>query len=169
MMLRKGYSILPGFGLTLGYSTFYLSLIVLLPLAVLFAGVFRMSWAEFLGAVAEPRVVASYKLTLLASLAAAVVKRGLRIPGGLVPVALFRLPRAQPLYRARWDRPSRCHGRIGHRDHLGLCRRNGCWRSAVRGRHRCGLHAAGHCGGAGLHRLPFVVRMGGAGGWWIGT
>jgi len=73
MIPRKRYSILPGFGLTLGYATLYLSLIVLLPLAALAAGVFKMSWAQFVDAAFDARVVASYRLTLLASLAAAVI------------------------------------------------------------------------------------------------
>ena len=73
MRLQKGHSILPGFGLTLGYATLYLSLIVLLPLAALLAGLFRMSWQEFWSAAADPRAVASYRLTFLTAAAAAAV------------------------------------------------------------------------------------------------
>ena len=70
--LRK-HCVLPGFGLTLGYSLLYLSLIILIPLAALFAKTASMEWAEFLKAVTSPRVVASYKLTFGAAFAAALV------------------------------------------------------------------------------------------------
>src|ERR687892_2644358 len=66
-------SVLPGFGLTLGYSILYLSLIVLLPLAALVVRPTSLSLAEFWQAVTSPRVVASYKLTLGASLVGATV------------------------------------------------------------------------------------------------
>ena len=69
----KQPSVLPGFGLTLGYTIFYLSLIVLIPLAALFARTATMTWQEFWSTVTEPRVVASYRLTFTASLIAALV------------------------------------------------------------------------------------------------
>ena len=64
-------SSLPGFNLSLGYTIFYLSLIVLIPLSAVFFKTFTISWDEFVQAVASPRVVASYKLTFGASLIAA--------------------------------------------------------------------------------------------------
>ncbi|HNU65830.1 MAG TPA: sulfate ABC transporter permease subunit CysT [Methylotenera sp.] len=64
-------SSLPGFNLSLGYTIFYLSLIVLIPLSAVFFKTFTLSWDEFVQAVASPRVVASYKLTFGASLIAA--------------------------------------------------------------------------------------------------
>lgn len=64
-------SSLPGFNLSLGYTIFYLSLIVLIPLSAVFFKTFTLSWDEFFQAVASPRVVASYKLTFGASLIAA--------------------------------------------------------------------------------------------------
>lgn len=67
----KQRSVLPGFNLTLGYSVLYLSLIVLLPLATLFTKSASLSWSEFWAVAAAPRAVASYKLTLGASLAGA--------------------------------------------------------------------------------------------------
>lgn len=70
---RKGTSALPGFGLTMGYTLLYLSLIVLIPLAVLVIRSFRGGWEEFWLAATAPRVLAAYRLTFLASLAAAVV------------------------------------------------------------------------------------------------
>lgn len=69
-MLRHR-SILPGFGLTMGYTVLYLSLIVLLPIAALFLMTTNMGWDRFAAAVFEPRVVASYRLTFLTSLLAA--------------------------------------------------------------------------------------------------
>lgn len=64
---------LPGFGLTLGYSTLYLSLIVLLPLAALATSVFDMTWEQFWSAATDPRALASYRLTLFTAAAAAAI------------------------------------------------------------------------------------------------
>lgn len=69
----KTRSVLPGFGLTLGYTLLYLSLIVLIPLASLFAKSATMGWASFWETVTSPRVVASYKLTFGMAFAAALV------------------------------------------------------------------------------------------------
>jgi sulfate/thiosulfate transport system permease protein len=71
--LRKTHSVLPGFGLALGFTVFYLSLIVLLPLSTLFWKSAGLGWAGFWQAVTAPRVVASYKLTFGAALVAAAV------------------------------------------------------------------------------------------------
>ncbi len=68
----KKRNVLPGFGLTMGYTVLYLSLIVLVPLAVLVIRSFSGGWDTFWEAATAPRVVAAYKLTFLASLAAAV-------------------------------------------------------------------------------------------------
>ena len=59
--------------MTLGYTLFYLSLIVLIPLGVVVWKATAMSWADFWAAVSSPRVVASYRLTFFASLLAALV------------------------------------------------------------------------------------------------
>jgi len=67
----KQPSVLPGFGLTLGYTLFYLGLIVLLPLLALVLRSSSMGWAEFWRTVSDARVVASYRLTFGASLLAA--------------------------------------------------------------------------------------------------
>ncbi len=69
----KQYSVLPGFGLTMGYTLLYLGLIVLIPLAALFLKSSQLGWDDFLKAVGNPRVVASYKLTFGASFIAATV------------------------------------------------------------------------------------------------
>lgn len=74
-MLRtwKTHSVLPGFGLTFGCTLLYLSLIVMIPLAAVFAKSFTLGWSGFWETVTAPRVVASYKLTFGASLAAALI------------------------------------------------------------------------------------------------
>ncbi|GHG71185.1 sulfate ABC transporter permease subunit CysT [Alishewanella longhuensis] len=60
-------SVIPGFGITLGFSVLYLSLLFLLPVAGLVLFTFKMTWPEFWAAVSHPQVVASYKLSFLAS------------------------------------------------------------------------------------------------------
>ncbi len=69
----KHHSVLPGFGLTLGYTVLYLSLIVLIPIAALFIKSASMTVAEFWNTVTAPRVIASYKLTFGAAFTAALV------------------------------------------------------------------------------------------------
>jgi len=65
--------VLPGFHITLGFTLAYLSLIVLIPLSALVFKTLQLTWEQFWQAVTAPRVVASYKLTLGASLIAATV------------------------------------------------------------------------------------------------
>jgi sulfate transport system permease protein len=66
-------SILPGFGLTLGFTTFYLSAIVLIPLAALVMKAATMGWGDFVYTLTDPRALASYRLTFGASLIAATI------------------------------------------------------------------------------------------------
>lgn len=66
-------SILPGFGLTLGFTTFFLSAIVLLPLAALVLKTASLTWSEFYSILVDPRAVASYRLSFGAALIAAVI------------------------------------------------------------------------------------------------
>eukprot|EP01032_Pedospumella_encystans_P012171 gene12171-14101_t len=68
---RVPAKVLPGFNLTLGFTIFYLSLIVLIPLSALVFKTFTLTWDQFLAAVTGPRVMASYRLTFGASLIAA--------------------------------------------------------------------------------------------------
>ncbi|PTX96390.1 sulfate ABC transporter permease subunit CysT [Opitutus sp. ER46] len=70
---RSRRHVLPGFGLSLGFTVTYLSVIVLLPLTAAFVKAAGMSWADFLQAVAAPRVLAAYRLSFGASFAAAAV------------------------------------------------------------------------------------------------
>ena len=107
MKLGKRHSVLPGFGLALGFTVVYLSLVVLVPLSTLFWKSASLGPAGFWAAVSAPRVIASYKLTFGASLAAALVNGlfGLivtwvlvryRFPGRRLMDALVDLPFALP-------------------------------------------------------------------------
>jgi sulfate transport system permease protein len=99
--------VLPGFGLALGFTLLYLSLVVLVPLSTLFWKSASLGPADFWRAVSAPRVLASYKLTLGASLAAAAINAAFgllvawtlvryRFPGRRVMDALVDLPFALP-------------------------------------------------------------------------
>ena len=72
-MGARGSSRLPGFGLTMGYTLFYLSCVVLIPLAGLFLRVFDLSWGEFRDLAFSERAMAAYRLTFGASLVAALI------------------------------------------------------------------------------------------------
>ncbi len=73
MATKKKKHLLPGYGLSLGYTLVYLSLIVLIPLAAVFLRTTELSLHEFWAVVTTPRVVATYKLTFGASFIAAVI------------------------------------------------------------------------------------------------
>jgi sulfate transport system permease protein len=66
-------SALPGFGLTLGITVAYLSLVVLIPLAATFLKTASLDWSQFVRAVASPRVLASYRLTFFSALGGALI------------------------------------------------------------------------------------------------
>lgn len=72
-MSRAARRVLPGFGLGLGYTVLYLSLLVLIPLAAAVAQSANLTWAEFKAAVWTDRAIAAYTLTFTASLTAAAV------------------------------------------------------------------------------------------------
>ena len=69
----KARSIIPGFGLSMGFTVFYLSLIVLLPLSAAFFKTSTMGWGQFWHVVTAPRALASYELSFGASLIAAAI------------------------------------------------------------------------------------------------
>ena len=71
-MARKKFNVLPGFGLTMGFTLFYLSAIVLIPFAGLVVRTLDLSWADFWRLATAPRAMAAYRLTFGASLIAAV-------------------------------------------------------------------------------------------------
>jgi len=104
---RTPKRVLPGFNITLGFTLFYLSVIVLIPLSALFFKTFTLTWEQFVSAVSSPRVVASYQLTFGASFLAALVNAvfGLLLawvlvryefPGKKLIDALVDLPFALP-------------------------------------------------------------------------
>jgi len=72
-MAEKKFNVLPGFGLTMGYTLTYLSVIVLIPIAGLFLRVLEVSWADFWRLATAPRALAAYKLTFGASFIAACI------------------------------------------------------------------------------------------------
>src|SRR5258708_18187136 len=72
-MAAKKFNVLPGFGLTMGYSLFYLSAIVLIPIAGLFLRVFELSWHDFWRLATNDRALAAYRLTFGPSFIAACV------------------------------------------------------------------------------------------------
>lgn len=103
----RKYSVLPGFNITLGYTLLYLSLMVLVPLSALFIKSAGMSVDQFWQAAFNPRVVASYRLTLGASLLAASINAVFgsivawtlvryRFPGKRLVDAMVDLPFALP-------------------------------------------------------------------------
>jgi sulfate transport system permease protein len=71
-MASRSNRVLPGFGLSLGYTLVYLSLIVLIPLAAVFVKSSSLGFEQFWNVVTAPTVVASYKLSFGASLLAAI-------------------------------------------------------------------------------------------------
>jgi len=103
----KQRSVLPGFGLTLGYTLLYLSLIVLVPLAALVARSSSISWEKFRETMMDPRVLASFRLSVGASLGGAAVNAVFgfvvawvlvryTFPGKKIVDALVDLPFALP-------------------------------------------------------------------------
>ena len=104
---RHQKHVLPGFGLSLGYTLVYLSIIVLIPLSAAFIKTAQLTWPEFTAVVTAPRVMASYRLTFGASFCAAAINTvfGLlvawvlvryRFPGRSLVDALVDLPFALP-------------------------------------------------------------------------
>ena len=104
---RKPRRVLPGFGLSLGYTIAYLSLLVLIPLSAVFLETATLGWEPFWHAVTAPRVLASYRLSFGASLLAATLNSvfGLMLawslvrysfPGKKLVDALIDLPFALP-------------------------------------------------------------------------
>lgn len=100
-------NVLPGFGMTMGYSIVYLSLVVLIPLAGLLIRVSAMSWADFLRVAFSDRALAAYRLTFGASFLAASINAVLgtlmawvltryRFPGRKFIDALVDFPFALP-------------------------------------------------------------------------
>jgi sulfate/thiosulfate transport system permease protein len=106
-MRAKTFNVLPGFRRSMGITLFYLSVIVLIPLAALFLRAFKMTWSEFWGLATDDRAIAAYKLTFGASLIAAAINAVFgtimawvlvryRFPGRKIFDALVDFPFALP-------------------------------------------------------------------------
>lgn len=104
---KAPYRVMPGFNLSLGFTIFYLTLIVLIPLSAVFLKTFTLTWDGFWNAVTNERVMASYRLTFGASLIGAtfnVLFGGVvawvlvryKFPGKRIVDALVDLPFALP-------------------------------------------------------------------------
>ena len=103
----KQHSVLPGFGITLGFTLTYLGLLVLLPLSTLVISTITLTFGDFWNVVSSPQVVAAYKLSFGASLIAAFINAVFgfiaawslvryRFPGRRFVDALIDIPFAMP-------------------------------------------------------------------------
>lgn len=70
---KRSKNVLPGFGLSMGFTIVYLSLIVLIPLAGVFIKTTGLSWNEFWAVVTDPRVLASYRISFVTAFSAALI------------------------------------------------------------------------------------------------
>jgi sulfate transport system permease protein len=70
-MAGRKFNVLPGFGLTMGFTLFYLSAIVLIPMGGLLLRTVNLTWADFWKTATAPRALAAYELTFGASFVAA--------------------------------------------------------------------------------------------------
>ncbi len=104
---KKHNNVLPGFGPSLGFTVFYLSVIVLIPLSALVFRAAGLTWGEFIETVTAPRVLASYKVTFGSAIVAACINSVFgvvvawvlvryRFPGRRIVDALVDLPFALP-------------------------------------------------------------------------
>lgn len=103
----KRRNILPGFGLSMGYTVFYLSAIVLVPLSTIVLSSFNMEPDAFISTVTSPRVLASVRLSFSTAFFAAIFDAiagfltawtlvRYRFPGRKILDALVDLPFALP-------------------------------------------------------------------------
>jgi sulfate transport system permease protein len=106
-MARRRHTVLPGFRITVGFTIFYLCLIVLIPLLTLPVRTAAMGWQAIWQTISDPRVVASYRLSVGAALAAAAINAVFgfivawvlaryRFPGRRIVDAFIDLPFALP-------------------------------------------------------------------------
>jgi sulfate transport system permease protein len=153
----KQHSVIPGFGMTLGFTVFYLSLLVLIPLSALFLKTATMGWGAFWATVTDPRVVASYKLTFGASLAGALINA---VFGFIVAWTLVRYSfPGKRIIDAMVDLPFALPTAVSGIALTAIYARNG-W--VGRWLEPLGIHAAFTPLGVGIALtfigLPFVVR-----------
>jgi sulfate/thiosulfate transport system permease protein len=107
MAMSRKRRVLPGFGITMGFTLLYLSLIVLIPLSTVWLKTATLSWSEFWGTVTSARTLAAYRLSLgtawiaasvnvIAGLLVAWVLVRYRFPGKRIIDSLVDLPFALP-------------------------------------------------------------------------
>lgn len=105
--MSRSANILPGFGLSLGYASLYMSLLVLIPLAGLGLKSSHLTWEQFVGTITDSHVLAAYKLSFTAAIAAALLNgvfgtivawtlSRYHFPGRRIFDALIDLPFAMP-------------------------------------------------------------------------
>ncbi len=154
--------VLPGFSLSLGYAVFYLSVLVLIPLAACFLKAASLSLVGVLGAVWTDRARAAYALTFGCAARRGRGQRGPR-PARRLDAGALRLPAQAARRRPGRSavRPADGRGRAGLRDPVRAERLARAVPGAAR--HRGGVLAARDRAGAGVHRLP-VRRADGAAG-----
>ena len=106
-MSSRTSSVIPGFGLTLGYTLVYLSLLVLIPLGALFLKTTELTWDQFVAIISAPRVLAALKLSFGTAFVAALLNGVIgtllawvlvryTFPGRKVIEAMIDLPFALP-------------------------------------------------------------------------
>ncbi|MEC2346643.1 MULTISPECIES: sulfate ABC transporter permease subunit CysT [Paenibacillus] len=99
--------VLPGFGLTMGFSVLYLSLIVLIPLSALLLNSTGLTWEKFWDIATDPRVLASYRVSFVTAAVAGLIDAVLGLllawvlvrydfPGKHIFDAMIDLPFALP-------------------------------------------------------------------------
>ena len=71
--MKPRRSVIPGFGLTMGYTIAYLGLIALIPLSTIFLKTSGMRWHAFWSVIGSARVMAAYRLSIGASIAGAAI------------------------------------------------------------------------------------------------
>jgi len=106
-MIKRRRNILPGFGISTGFTLTYMSLVVLIPLSAVFLKTASVDWSHFWETITAPRLMASYKLTLTTSFVSALFNAGFGLlvawvlarysfPGKRIVDALVDLPFALP-------------------------------------------------------------------------
>ena len=106
-MSRRTSPVIPGFGLTLGYTLVYLSLLVLIPLGAMFVHAAQLTWDQFWAIISSPRVLAALKLSFGTAFLAAIINGVIgtllawvlvryTFPGRKIIEAMIDLPFALP-------------------------------------------------------------------------
>lgn len=106
-MIRSSLRVLPGFSLTMGISLLFITIVLLLPLSAMMLDLGTMGWSNYVAAISAPRVLSSYRVTLVSAAIASLVNGAVggllawvlvryRFPGRGIIDALIDLPFALP-------------------------------------------------------------------------